>query len=161
MDNNQALLVKMVLDAWHANAARLSKLIDGLTDAQLLQPIAPGKNRGIYVVGHLLSVHDMMLPLLGLGDAHYPELKAQFIDHPDDPAAAMPAISDLRQKWAAVHAALAERFNALTPEEWLQRHTAVSAEDFAKEPHRNRLNVLISRTNHLSYHFGQLILVKA
>ena len=34
----------------------------------------------------------------------------------------------------------------------------VSDEDFAREPHRNKLNVLISQTNHLSYHPGQLSL---
>jgi hypothetical protein len=36
----------------------------------------------------------------------------------------------------------------------------VSPEDFAKEPHRNRLNVLISRTNHMANHIGQLLLLK-
>jgi hypothetical protein len=29
----------------------------------------------------------------------------------------------------------------------------------AKEPHRNRLNVLLGRMNHLSFHRGQLILL--
>jgi hypothetical protein len=28
-------------------------------------------------------------------------------------------------------------------------------------PHRHRLNVLISRTNHLAYHRGQLVLVQS
>jgi len=36
---------------------------------------------------------------------------------------------------------------------------AVSDEDFSKEPHRNKLNVIINRTNHMSYHLGQLILL--
>ncbi|MES2512928.1 MAG: DinB family protein, partial [Bacteroidota bacterium] len=55
---------------------------------------------------------------------------------------------------------LANHFNQLTPEEWLQKHSAVSAEDFVKEPHRNRLNVLIGRTNHMQYHMGQVALIK-
>jgi hypothetical protein len=30
----------------------------------------------------------------------------------------------------------------------------------AKEPHRNKLNLLMNRTNHLSYHLGQLVLLQ-
>jgi hypothetical protein len=44
---------------------------------------------------------------------------------------------------------------------WFERHTSVSEEDFLKEPHRNKLNVLLNRTNHQSYHFGQMILLQA
>jgi hypothetical protein len=36
----------------------------------------------------------------------------------------------------------------------------ISEQDFAKEPMRNKLNVLINRTNHLAYHYGQLRLIK-
>jgi hypothetical protein len=48
----------------------------------------------------------------------------------------------------------------LQPAEWFNRHTVVSEADFEKEPHRNKLNLLINRTNHLSYHLGQLIYLK-
>ena len=41
---------------------------------------------------------------------------------------------------------------------WLQRYTAVSEEDFAKDASRNRFAILLSRTNHLSYHLGQAVL---
>jgi ribose 1,5-bisphosphokinase PhnN len=42
--------------------------------------------------------------------------------------------------------------------DWLQRHTAVSEADFAKDASRNRFAILLSRTNHLSYHLGQALL---
>jgi len=42
--------------------------------------------------------------------------------------------------------------------DWAQRHAVVSEEDFAKDPSRNRFAVLLSRTNHLSYHLGQAVL---
>ena len=44
----------------------------------------------------------------------------------------------------------------LSPEEWLERHDSVSAEDFAKEPQRNRLAMLLSRTTHAAMHEGQM-----
>jgi hypothetical protein len=43
--------------------------------------------------------------------------------------------------------------------DWLDRHMSISAEDFKREPMRNKLNVLINRTNHESYHLGQLMLL--
>ncbi len=36
----------------------------------------------------------------------------------------------------------------------------VSPEDFALDPKRNKLNLLIGSTNHTSYHLGQLNLLK-
>ena len=42
--------------------------------------------------------------------------------------------------------------------DWVQRHSAVSEEDFAKDASRNRFSILLSRTNHLSYHLGQAVL---
>ena len=44
----------------------------------------------------------------------------------------------------------------LSAEEWLKKHEAVSAQDFAKEPLRNRLSVLLSRTAHVQFHTGQI-----
>jgi hypothetical protein len=47
----------------------------------------------------------------------------------------------------------------MSSNDWAHRHSAVSEEDFAKDPSRNRFAVLLSRTNHLSYHLGQAVLV--
>jgi hypothetical protein len=41
-----------------------------------------------------------------------------------------------------------------------EKHTSVSAEDFAKEPHRNRYTILLTRTMHMALHFGQFVLTK-
>ena len=55
--------------------------------------------------------------------------------------------------------ALSGAIQALPPAAWLERHDAVSAEDFAKEPLRNRLAVLLSRSGHVQFHTGQIRLV--
>jgi hypothetical protein len=72
----------------------------------------------------------------------------------------MPAISDLRNYWNETNARLNEHFKNLQTTDWFKKHTAVSEEDFAKEPHRNRLNVVLGRTTHLSNHLGQMLLLK-
>jgi hypothetical protein len=59
-----------------------------------------------------------------------------------------------------VNTLLSQHFNKLTPLEWFQKHNSVSEEDFVKEPHRNKLNLIINRTNHLASHLGQLLYLK-
>jgi hypothetical protein len=161
MDKNQQdLFITTVLSNWELAVKRASKIFDAYSDEQLLQPIAPGKNRVVYLLGHLTAVHDHMLPLLGLEERKYPQLDDLFISNPDNAATALPPMSELRNQWTAINALLTEKLSGWTPGEWLERHTAVSAEDFAKEPHRNRLNIVLNRTGHLSYHLGQLALLK-
>ncbi len=160
MQNQESLFVKMALDGWNAHLKRADELFDSITDEQLENEVSPGRNRGIYLLGHLAAVHDRMLPLLGFGEPLRPELDQVFVFSPDKSGLEMPPAAELRLFWKNVNARLADRFAALRPGEWFEKHTAVSAEDFEKEPHRNRLNVLLSRTNHLANHLGQVVFLK-
>ncbi len=160
MEINTQLLVKPVLDAWNARFEAAQKLIDSLSDDHLNQEIAPGRNRGLYLLGHLTAVHDKMLPLLGFENQVYPHLDEPFLVKPDRAVPDLPSVSELREYWKTVHAKLNAHANQLNPSDWFLKHSSVSEEDFAKEPHRNRLNVLIGRTNHMQYHIGQLALLK-
>jgi hypothetical protein len=154
------LIVKMIFDRWYASLKNLDTLLSALTDETLQKEIAPGKNRGIYLLGHLIAVHDDMLILLGLGEKLYPELNEAFIKSPDKTTAQIPSLAALRMCWSKQCEVLKEKFDDLKPAEWFEKHTAVTAEDFAKEPHRNKLNIIITRTSHLQYHLGQLQLLK-
>lgn len=154
------LLVQMTLTAWDAQNNYFNKLIGSLTDEQLMKEIAPGKNTGIYLLGHLIAVSDNLLPLLGFGERLFPALEDVFVKNPDKSGLNMPGIAELKENLEAVNAKLATAFKSCTVDEWLSKHAAVSAEDFAKEPHRNKLNVVISRTNHMANHIGQMILLK-
>ncbi|MFT3827723.1 MAG: DinB family protein [Chitinophagaceae bacterium] len=156
----QDLFITMALASWESNIKRTNAVFDSFTDEELQQPVAPGKNRIIYLLGHLAAEHDMLLPLLGLGEQQYAYLNGPFISSPDGTVKDLPSAKELRAAWTTANETLRKHFNALSTEEWFMKHTRVSEEDFAKEPHRNRLNVLLSRTNHVSYHLGQLILVK-
>ena len=160
MSNQNELMIKMVVDAWNGQLARATKLFSELTDEQLQNETAPGRNTGTYLSGHLVAVHDALFPLLGTGQKLYPSLEEVFIKNPDKSGLEKPSIKDLRNYWDEVNKEMQKQFDQFTVDEWLQKHTTVSAEDFLKEPHRNRLNVLISRTNHLAYHLGQLAYLK-
>jgi len=157
---NPALFVKMAISAWDAQVKQIDKLLESFTDEQWQQEIAPGKNRGIYILGHLAAVNDYMLSLFEFSDRLHPEWESLFIRTPDKSGHEFPSIDELKKYWRQVNETLATHFSKTEQEAWFQRHTAVSEEAFAKEPHRNKLNVLINRTNHQSYHLGQLILLE-
>ncbi|MBC7890478.1 MAG: DinB family protein [Ferruginibacter sp.] len=156
---DKTIFVKMVLDAWESHNARFNKLMDVLTDEQLLQEVAPGRNRGIYLAGHLVAVNDGMLPILGFGEKLYPQLENIFLSNPDKTGIEMPSADELKKYRNEINLKLSSHINQLQPGEWFAKHTAVSTEDFDRAPHRNRLNILVNRTNHLSYHLGQLALL--
>ena len=139
---------------------RADKAFSNLTEDQLLKEVAPGKNRLIYIWGHLTAIHDAMFAILGLGLRLHPELDATFVSHPDKTATQLPSAGELKKHWDEVNVKLLSQFASLSADEWLQRHRAVSEEDYANDPTRNRLAVLLSRTNHASYHLGQVILAR-
>jgi hypothetical protein len=158
--NSNELMVKMSLDGWNGYLSRTSKLFEELSDEQLQHEVSPGRNTGVYLLGHLVAVHDTMIALLGLGEKRFPQLEMPFIKSPDRSGLVFPPISELKNYWNETNQRLAEYFAELSSDEWFMRHTAVSEEDFVKEPHRNRLNVLLSRTSHLASHYGQLLFLK-
>jgi hypothetical protein len=160
MTTQKELFIKIALDAWNTQVKRADSLFDLLTDEQLKNEVAPNRNRGIYLLGHLTAVHDRMLPLLYFEERLYPQFDNVFLLNPDKSKFEMPAIKYIRKNWKEVNARLDKHFNHLKPDEWFQKHSSVSDEDFAKEPHRNRLGVLVNRTNHLAYHLGQFAFLK-
>ncbi len=157
MQTQNELFVKMALDAWNIYISRTNKLAESLTDEKLQNEVSSGRNSGLYLLGHLAAVHDAMLPLLGLGNTLYPELENIFIKNPDKSGIPKPSIKQVRENWKAINDTLSSHFAKMSADDWFKKHNAVSEEDFKKEPHRNKLNLLMNRTNHLSGHYGQMI----
>ncbi|MBW4888557.1 DinB family protein [Mucilaginibacter sp. HMF5004] len=152
-------IIKQVINAWKAQSNTITAFFNKYDDAVYLNEVAPGRNRAIYLLGHLVSASDGLFPLFGLGERIFPKLERLFSTNPDLTFADIPTIAELKQNWETVNIALAAHFDSMQPEEWLDKHTRVSDEDFALEPTRNKLNVLMSRTNHISNHLGQLFLL--
>lgn len=154
---SKKLFIKMALMAWETYNDRVNKLVGNLSDEQLSKEVAPGKNTGTYLFGHLIAVSDNLFPMFGLGEKLYPQLGKIFLDSPDKSGQEFPSTPELKKYWQEVNSKLAGHFSKMNPDEWFTKHTAVSEDDFAKEPHRNKLNVVLNRTNHQSYHLGQMI----
>jgi hypothetical protein len=156
----EEMLTTAAVHSWKLVIGRFDGSVASLSEEQLQKQIAPGRNRLLYLVGHLTAVHDRMFPLLGLGERLHPELDEIYISNPDQALPDSISASALKQAWSEVNSKLSAAFAALTPQQWLEKHTAVSEEDFAKDPTRNRLAVLLSRTNHAAFHTGQAALIK-
>src|SRR6202051_5390019 len=155
---NEGSYAALGLKVWKAQIERADKLFGGLSSGGGLREIAPGKNRLLYLWGHLTATHDAMLPLLRIGQRLHPEFDVAFISSPDKTQAGIPSVELVRKAWREVNDRLFEGLASLSAADWLKKHGAVLEEDFAKEPLRNRLAILLSRTNHLAYHLGQAAL---
>ncbi len=157
---SESVFSDLVLRSWQATIQRADGFFGGLSEEELQQEIAPGKNRLIYLWGHLAAFNDALLPLLRLGERHYLELYAMFVSNPDRKLEKTLSGKELKRIWDETNFALWAAFSKLSPSEWLERHTAVSEEDFVREPHRNRFTVLLGRTGHVAYHLGQAMLAR-
>jgi DinB superfamily len=156
---SEQALVTSTLTSWKSIIERADKLFSNLTEEQLQKEVAPGKNRLIYLWGHLTAVHDRMLPLLGLGERLHPELDAPFLSNPDKTTPQLPSVAEIKKNWHEVNSKLLAGFESLSATQWLQKHASVSEEDFVKDPSRNRFAILLSRMNHISFHLGQTALI--
>jgi len=155
---NEGSFVALWLKVWKAQIERADKLFGGFSTEEVLREIAPGRNRLLYLWGHLTAIHDAMLPLLGLGDRFHPELDVAFVSNPDKSRAGIPSHEQVRRGWNVINGELWKGFEKMSWSDWVQRHSAASEEDFAKDAPRIRFSILLSRTNHLSYHLGQTVL---
>jgi hypothetical protein len=157
--NADRIMVESAMTLWKSTVSRANKIFANLSEEDAQETVAPGRNRVVYLLGHLTAVHDRMIPLLGLGERLHPEMDASFVSNPDRGIGDLPSLADLKGRWENVNGHLLVLMQQdVSPSWWAQRHTSVSEADFQIDPTRNRLSVLLSRTNHLSYHLGQIVL---
>ena len=108
---NEDSCVALGLKVWKAQIERADKLFEGLSSEEVLREIAPGRNRLLYLWGHLTAIHDAMLPLLGLGERLHPEFDVAFISNPDKSRVGIPSHEQVRRAWNAVNAELWKGFD--------------------------------------------------
>jgi hypothetical protein len=152
-------IINQIIKSWETQNKIITEFFNKYEEDYYLSEVAPGKNRAIYILGHLIGMNDTLLSMLGFGNKLYPQLESIFVTSPDREVAEIPSIQTLKEYWENLNQTLISHFAQMGVEDWLKRHTKVSEEDFAIDPFRNKLNVLIGRINHESYHSGQLALL--
>src|SRR5260370_7601263 len=110
---NEGSYVALGLKVWKAQLDRADKLFGGLSSEEVLREIAPGRNRLLYLWGHLTAMHDAMLPLLGLGDRFHPEFHVAFVSNPATSQAAIPWHEQVTQAWKTVNHEFSQAFSQI------------------------------------------------
>src|ERR1700746_2551982 len=101
-------LIDAAIRGWKSNIERVDKLFGALSPEQLEQQVTPGKNRLIYLWGHLAAVNDGLLPLLGIGERLHPELDEMFISKPAKSIALSVSAQALKSAWHEINNTLWE-----------------------------------------------------
>jgi hypothetical protein len=148
--------IEICLLQWDAYHRRAIKTLESFNEEKYNLPVVPGGNSPSWLMGHLADTEDVLLELFGIRKRIFPELAK--IYHHDRATNQTGHLSkqELITKWKEIATALDGAFKAMTESDWHAKHTAVSDEDFKKEPHRNKLNVMLSRVTHKASHLGQV-----
>jgi uncharacterized damage-inducible protein DinB len=154
------IFVRMAIKSWDIQVKSASKFFDSIDDASLSRQVAPGKNSILYLLGHLVAVNDGMISLFGLGERQYASLDEAFVKNPDNAGIPIPNATTLKAAWRKSNETLSSYFEKMSADDWFARHNSMTDQDLINDPGRNKLSVLLNRTNHLSYHLGQLVLAK-
>ena len=154
----EKVMIQAALSNWNLTINRLNKFFGSLSADEFFQAIAPGRNRIVYVLGHLAAVHDRTLENLGIAERLHPELESTFITNPDRAIEPVSQGAELLPLWNEINSRLYSGMLTFAPAQWVGRHQAVSEDDFAKDPTRTCLSILLSRTNHAGFHLGQLVI---
>ena len=145
---------------WTQYNKRMEKVITSTPDNLFNQPIIPGGNSPSWILGHLVDTDDALIELLGIGTRLHPELGKIYHHVRGNNQDNHLSKEELLKSWKEILEKLDSAFASWDEKEWMSKHTAVSAEDFAKEPQRNKLNVMLTRVTHKASHLGQIAMFK-
>ena len=148
--------IEICLLQWTAYNTRMQKMMDALGDEKFSAPVSPNGNSPSWLFGHLADTDDKLLELFGIKTRLFPELEKIYHHERGANQTGHLSKAELTTKWKAITAELDKTFKSWSDGDWMSRHTAVSEEEFKKEPHRNKLNVMLSRVSHKASHLGQV-----
>ena len=140
--------------------AECKKVMDTLSEENFHKPVVAGGNSPSWLLGHLVDTDDALLELFGIRGRMFPELDKIYHHERGTNQSGHLTRGELNTKWKAILTELDQAFKAMSEAGWHGRHTAVSEEDFKKEPHRSKLNVMLSRVGHKASHLGQIAMQK-
>jgi uncharacterized damage-inducible protein DinB len=152
--------LQICLLQWDSLNKRMLKTMESIPAQNFNKPIVTSGNSPSWILGHLAEADDALLELLGIGKRLYPDLSKIYHHERGSNHEGHLTSEELKGRWKSIIVELDSAFKKWTEAEWLSKHTAVSDIDFQKEPHRNRLNVMLSRVSHKASHLGQIAMMK-
>ena len=138
----------------------ISEMLNSLSDDELKKTISPGRNHGIWILGHLIQSEDELSTYLGKGGYIFPENERLFGQkNKPGPVESYPDIQVLRKQWVNVVSKNDKILSEITDAEWDEPHAFIEGyieNDYFKTKGGCVMNWII----HQTYHIGQLVLLK-
>lgn len=146
-------------EQWKILTGWLSNTINGLSHDDLYRCIAPQKNHGVWILGHLIQSEDELGVYLGKSEHYlFPQYTALFGQGSALlPPESYPSIELLREQWKQVLVRNEHVFASMTDAEWDETHTQIDSGNSVDTDFFKTKGRCIAIWNiHQAYHLGQL-----
>jgi hypothetical protein len=137
---------------------RTTEVFRSLGKSRILEAIAPGKNKVIYLLAHLLVIHDSIFETMELGKRAYTDYDELFLT-PQHTANQYPSYKLLMDQWVSMNETLTFRLRHMSLDQWGTKHRYISDADFMLHSIKNKFCSFQCLLTYLSHHAGQLELV--
>lgn len=152
MDN---LISSRLLRQYEMLTGWINGSLNVLSDEELKIEIIPGKNHGIWILGHLIVSDDDLSLFLGKGELLFPEYQEIFGQGSSiRPAGEYPEASLLRKQWKDVYEKCIKIYRELKDSEVDEPHNLIK--DIEEDYFKTKFGVIVSWQIHQAYHAGQL-----
>jgi len=130
-------------------------IIEPLSDEEFKMELSPGKNNGVWLLGHLIVSDDDFSEFMGKGEAIFPQYIIFFGQGSKIlPAESYPPVTELKDAWKKVCDKNRKIYSGLSDDELQQPHALVK--DFDIDYFKTKERVIMAWHLHQLYHAGQL-----
>lgn len=129
--------------------------LNSLTDEEFRMELSPGKNHGVWILGHMITSDDDFSVYMGKGELLFPEYRELFGQGSKVQSVGnYPGVATLRQQWNMIIEKNKNIYEELRDEEFDDPHGNLSEDKdgFFK----NKGEVIMAWQLHQLYHTGQL-----
>lgn len=127
-----------------------------LSDEDFKKEIAPCKNHGIWIFGHLIACEDDFALFMGKGKIEYPEYQKLFGEGSKLLSIeSYPSVCELKEIWKELVNRNKKIYEELNDNELNEPQTQIKVNDFWK----TKEDIAVHWQHHVMYHAGQLALL--
>jgi hypothetical protein len=160
MENNTNPRATLLQEQFHFMLAWVNMYLDELTDEELRSDIIPGKNHGVWILGHLVASDDTLSEYLGYGPTLFPETQRYAQGQLLLPVDECKPPSVLRDEWKKVCEKNETIYQRLTDAELDEPHAMLQGNP-ENDYFKTKQGVIINWSLHQVHHAGQLALLLA
>lgn len=133
----------------------VNNYIDSLSDSEFEMELSPGKNHGVWILGHLIASDDDFSVYMGKGELMYPDYSELFGQGSKlQKISTYPAVSKLREQWKEIFMKNKRIYENLKDEEFEDIPENMDGESLKYFTSKGK--IVMAWQLHQMYHGGQL-----